>query len=465
MAAAFFSVGVAAAQTDTLGDAAISVGDFTYAPIDDSGLETVMAAAPFSQFASGPVEFAIGDSAGNQLATFTSDTFVTNVLGNTTTQFTVNVADQDFQTGQIVAALQEAGLSDDSFTGDTTLEDFADALAGSDLDYTGGELTGEQIVDFANANGIDIDVLDAGNAADALNDYEFFGTDAWADFLGEDGLGLTDADFAGDATVEDAAAALANNLDASDIAAGNVDADAITAALGDIEFADDSDAAAGTIADGLGDNAGEFVNADTIEDALGDAGFSDASLEGDGTLSDLAGAFAGDENIIDGIVAGNVDADLIGSALEDTDLSFTDIDGVAGNIADAINDYDFTAPEGMPVDGTQYSVADIGFGLQTIYEAVPDGQDGFDTSTTLVTPFFGDYDISWLTDLLGYDPLGLDAADAFTPRGLFPGFDFPDFDFGGSEDVGGGDVDVPDVDLGGSEDGVGDVAAEIAGAI
>src|SRR5699024_4743001 len=117
------------------------------------------------------------------------------------------------------------------------------------------------------------------------------------------------------------------------IASGDVDADAITDALGDIEFAEGSEADAGSIA---GDLAGDdFVNAGSVESALSDAGFTDANVDGEDGLSGLAGALADNEAINEAIVSGDaLDAGAITDAMGD-DYSF--VEG-AGGAADSIAD-------------------------------------------------------------------------------------------------------------------------------
>jgi hypothetical protein len=83
----------------------------------------------------------------------------------------------------------------------------------------------------------------------------------------------------------------------------------------------------------------------------------------------------------------------------------------------------------LPAEGTIYSITNIGFGFENIYEAVPndDGDGAASISDTFVTPF-GNFDI----------PTEFDAISQLDPGDAFDGLDTSGSDSGGFGDLLGG---------------------------
>jgi len=181
---------------------------------------------------------------------------------------------------------------------------------------------------------------------------------------------------------------------------------------------------------GLGAGTGEFSDhAFTIDGTTfdpGTDGFAEANeLFGIAPLMDLGGGMASlgtfsfplytqdlDVYGADGNELGSVETSVntlsLMGLIESTQLTVTD------------SDYADGVTEGLPADGTVYSVVNLGGGIQNIYTAVPGADGGSATITdTLVTPW-GNTDLS--SAFAGFDAtVPLDPGAALTGLGIGDG--------------------------------------------
>lgn len=444
LAAAFLSTAVAVAgpiddgAAAAVGDAGgLTVGDLTFVPTDDtSSLPVDFGAAPFIEEASGPVDFNILDNSGDVVGSFETNVDVSNYFGIENITFAVP-DDTDILTAEVEAALTNAGFSNLDFD-QGTVSDVADALVASDVDLTDGDVTATEVDDALSGTGISYAAVDTGDVADAVNAADFTGTDEFESVLTD--AGYTDASFAGDATVGDAAAALGDAFDATDISNGVTSSDVETA-LGDIDL---TGGQYGLLSDAL--NAGDYVTPDSAGAALDDYGFADLNFTDPTTLEDAATALADDSAAgfnIDEIATG-VDSTDVDDAFSPDSITLADLGDA--DVATAINAGDYIPPD--EISGSLYSVTNFGDGLfgewANVYVADPGvGDAPADVTDTFVTPL-GNFDITWLTDLLGYEPFDIDAGGAFgngidlsSGGGLFGGLFSGDL-FGGLFGGGGG---------------------------
>jgi hypothetical protein len=182
LASAFLSTAVAVAENgdttpgDTTGltdtNASLTTDNFTFTPVGDTDIPPDFTIAPFVETGTGPLTFNVADSSGT-LGTFTDpDATVSNIFGITTTQFTFDDTDFSAVTApEIQAALVAGGVTDSDFIGGG-VQEAAQALARTNLDFASGDLTNFDIVNaLGNDSGIflanfNVPVADALNAAD-----------------------------------------------------------------------------------------------------------------------------------------------------------------------------------------------------------------------------------------------------------------------------------------------------------
>jgi hypothetical protein len=184
LASAFLSTAVAVADTagdtttasDTTGSTdttpSLITDNFTFTPVGDTDIPPDFTIAPFVETGTGSLTFTLADSSGT-LGTFTDDdATVSNIFGITTTQFDFDVTDFSAVTApEIQAALVAGGVTDSDFIGGG-VQEAAQALARTNLDFASGDLTDFDIVNaLGNDSGIflanfNVPVADALNAAD-----------------------------------------------------------------------------------------------------------------------------------------------------------------------------------------------------------------------------------------------------------------------------------------------------------
>lgn len=202
------------------------------------------------------------------------------------------------------------------------------------------------------------------------------------------------------------------------------------------------------------DENGDFADVDFTAQDLADALNNVEATDGDVSAGDIAGALADSDTDFSGADLANLLADSnldlgsgdvttdeliealqgtpIGDALDIEDGGFSDVDFTPDDLLGVVNEVEpgDGGDVDLPVDGTTFTITDLGFLGENVFEAVPTEDGGIEYSDVLMTPM-GDIDLTWLVGLFdqegtGADGLGDGLGDTVDPDSLLGGTDAAD---------------------------------------